>query len=242
MVEFYPILQNCQLFAGIKGSNLKNLLDCLSARQKRFLKNNFVFFAGEKADSVGIVLSGAIHILREDFWGKRKILARIAPGAIFGEAFVCAAVEKLPVSAMAAEESEVMFLSFKRLISTCTIEEQHNADTSPGRTLAGGISPCVYHSRLIKNLTLLLAAKNISLIQKLEHITQHSTREKLLSYLSEQAQLAGKNTFSIPFNREELADYLSVERSAMSAELSKMQDEGIIHYQKNQFKLLKAAV
>ena len=234
MKKIHLILQKCRLFAGIRESDLKNLLDCLSARQKYFAKNSFVFLAGEKIDSVGIVLSGAVHVMRDDFWGKRKIVARVGPGALFGEAFSCAAVEKLPVSVMAAEESEILFVNSKRIISPCT-----SGEPRPYSTLAAGISTCVFHATLIKNLTLLLAERNVALIQKLEHITQPTTREKLLSYLSEEAQLAGKNAFTIPFNREELADYLSVERSAMSAELSKMKDDGLILYQKNRFELLK---
>ena len=174
-------------------------------------------------DSIGIVLGGAVHVLREDFWGKRKIVARVEGGGLFGEAFACAGVEKLPISVIAAEDSEILFVNSVRIIKTCP-------------------TSCTFHIRLIKNLTLLLAEKNIALIQKLECLTQPNTREKLLSYLSGQARLAGKSAFSIPFNREELADYLSVERSAMSAELSKMRDDGLVLYQKNHFELLKGAV
>ena len=219
MKNYYPMLQNCQLFAGIAEPDQKALLDCLSARQRRFKKNGFVCIAGEKMDSVGIVLSGAIHVLREDFWGRREIVARIEGGGLFGEAFACADVEKIPVSVMAAEESDVLFVNCRRIISPCS-------------------AACVFHARLSRNLALLLAQKNIALVQKLEHVTQATTREKLLSYLSEKARLAGKSAFSIPFNREELANYLSVERSAMSAELSKMRKDGLVLYQKNHFELL----
>ena len=218
MKKYYPVLQKCPLFSGISEQTLYSMLDCLSAWQKNYAKNSFAFLAGGESGSLGIVLSGAIHILQEDFWGKRKIVARIEAGGLFGEAFACAGTEKLPVSAMAAEKSEVLFLNVKRVIKSCK-------------------SSCVFHADLIKNLMLLLARKNIELVQKLEYVTRPNTREKLLAYLSEQARLAGKNTFNIPFNREELADYLSVERSAMSAELSRMRDEGLIVYKKNHFEL-----
>ena len=138
---------------------------------------------------------------------------------MFGEAFAYAGVDKLPVSAIAAEESEVLTVQSQRIVSPCS-------------------SACVFHTGLIKNLTLLLADRNIALIQKMEHVTQPTTREKLLSYLSEEARLAGKSAFTIPFNREELADYLSVDRSAMSAELSKMRKDGLLVYRKNHFELL----
>ena len=212
--------KKCILFTGIPESDLKTMLECLSARQKCFAKSTFIFNTGDRIETIGIVISGAVHILREDYWGKRKIIARLESGGIFGEAFACAGVENLPVSVMAAEDSEILFLNSARVFKTCS-------------------SACVFHARLIKNLVLLMAEKNIALIQKLECITQPSTREKLLSYLSEQAQNAGRSNFTIPFSREELADYLSVERSAMSAELSKMKDDGLLIYKKNSFELLK---
>ena len=219
MEKNLAVLQKCRLFEDISGPDLESLLNCLPSRQRLFNKNKLILIAGEKVDSVGIVLSGSVHIVREDFWGKRKLLERTDSGGLFVAAFVCANVEKLPVSVIAAEETEVLFIDCKRILNSCS-------------------SACVFHTRLIKNLIRLLAEKNIALVQKLEHITQPTTRERLLSYLSEQARLAGNSTFSIPFNREELANYLSVERSAMSAELSKMQDEGLILYRKNQFELL----
>jgi len=218
MNKFSSAFKNCLLFSGIRETDLEKMLNCLSARQKHFKKNSFIFIAEDKADSVGIVLTGAVHVLREDYWGKRKIVTLIKPGGLFGEAFACAGTEKLPISVMAAEESEILFLDVKRIIKTCS-------------------SSCIFHTNLIKNLTLLLAKKNVALIQKLEIITQPTTREKLMSYLSEQARLCGNSDFSIPFNREELADYLSVERSAMSAELSKMQKDGLVSFNKNHFAL-----
>ena len=220
MKRNYPVMENCKLFTDIHGSDIKSLLNCLPAKYKHYKKNSFIFTAGDKMDCVGIMLVGAVHILREDFWGKRKIVARIEPGGLFGVAFACAGVEKLPVSIMAVENSEVMFVNINRIITPCP-------------------SVCSFHASLIKNLTLLLAENNIALIQKLEYVTQPSTRKKLLSYLSEQARLAGKSSFNIPFNREELADFLSVERSGLSAELSKMKDAGLLLYKKNHFELLK---
>ena len=220
MLKNYPALKNCPIFSGISEKDWKKLLECLSAREVQFKKNSFIFLEGDKTESMGIVLSGTVHIIREDFWGKRKIVSRIGGGGLFGEAFACAGVNKLPVSVMAAEDSEIMFINSGRITKSCP-------------------SSCVFHSNLIKNLTVLLAEKNVALIQKLEHLTQPTTREKLLSYLSEEARVAGSNKFTIPFNREELADYLSVERSAMSAELSKMRDEGQVIFRKNNFELPK---
>lgn len=220
MKKINPVLMNCRLFTGIRESDLEFLLDCLSARQKSYARNSFIFIAGDKIDTVGIVLTGAVHILRDDYWGKRKIVSRIESGALFGEALACAGVEKIPVSVQAVEDSEILFVSCSRIIGNCSLA-------------------CAFHNDLIKNLTLLLAEKNVEMLQKLEHITQTTTREKLLSYLSGEVLYAGKNSFTIPFSRGELADYLSVERSAMSAELSRMRDDGLIRYHKNHFELIK---
>lgn len=216
----YPILQNCPLFAGIDGSGISTLLDCLSAVRKRFKKNSFIWWANDKPEALGIVLSGAVHVERADYWGRRKIVARIEAGGIFGEAFVCAGLEKIPVSVTAAEDTEVLFIKSKRITTSCS-------------------SACAFHSGLINNLMLILAKKNTALLQKLECVTQPTTREKLLSYFSEQARLAGGSSFAIPFNREELADYLSVERSAMSAELSRMKSDGLVDYHKNRFRIVE---
>jgi len=219
MREFFPILQKCRLFDGISQADLEKMLNCLPARHKSFIKNSFILTAGEKTGNAGIVLTGAAHIVNDSYEGRRKIIERTTIGGLFVEDFVCANVEKLSVSVVAAEETEVLFIDCKRIVSTCP-------------------SACVFHTRLIRNFTILMAEKNISKLQKMEHITQATTREKLLSYLTNEARLAGKKKFTISFNREELAHYLSVERSGLSAELSKMQDDGLIHYQGNQFELL----
>ena len=220
MKKIFESLTQCPLFAGISGADVESLLRCLSAGHKRFDKNSLIFTEGDEIKNIGVVLRGAVHIMREDFWGKRNILARIETGGIFGEAFACAGIEKLPVSVAAAEESEIMFINAKRIMTGCS-------------------SACTFHAVLRNNLTLILARRNVMLTQKLEHITQPTTREKLLSYLSGQSRLAGSGVFVIPFNREELADYLSVDRSAMSAELSKMRNDGLLLCRKNHFELLK---
>ena len=178
-----------------------------------------MFSSGDSAHFVGVVLSGSVHVLQEDYWGNRTILAHIPPGGLFGEAFSCAETDSLPVSVAAAEKSEVLFIDYKQIITTCT-------------------SACMFHMALIKNMMKLLAQKNIMLTQKMEIITHRTTRERLLAYLSAQAIKAGKSHFTIPFNRQQLADYLSVERSAMSTELSKMQSDGLIRTDRSKFELL----
>jgi len=219
MKNFVDVLKKCELFKGIAEPELLALLERLPARQKSFRKNGFIFNSGDKTGLVGIVLSGVVHVIHEDFWGRRKIVSRIESGGMFGESFACAEIERLPVSVMSVEETVVLFIDIKQILNP----------PSPASA---------FYNRLAGNLAVLMAKKNIILIRKLENVTQTTTREKLLSYLSEEAKTAGKSTFSIPFNREELADYLSVERSAMSAELSRMRADGLLLYRKNHFQLL----
>ena len=219
MDKFFDVTKQCLLFTGMEDAHLKVLLDCLKAVRCLYGKNEFVFSAGDAAGAVGVVLSGGVHVLQEDYWGNRTILAHIPPGGLFGEAFAYTEVKSLPVSILAAENSEILFVDYKRIITTCS-------------------SACVFHMALIKNMMKLLAEKNIMLTQKMEVITHRTTRERLLAYLSAQAIQAGKSRFVIPFNRQQLADYLSVERSAMSAELSHMQSDGLIRTNRSEFELL----
>ncbi|MGD9559898.1 MAG: Crp/Fnr family transcriptional regulator [Oscillospiraceae bacterium] len=219
--EYLDILASCPLFAHIDAGSLPDMLDCLAARQRHYAKGAMVLSAGRALPAVGIVLSGGVHVLQEDYWGNRAILAHIAPGGLFGEAFACAGVGQLPVSVQAVAPTDILLVDVQKIITVCS-------------------SACAFHTRLVQNLLQLLAQKNVSLTQKIEIITQRSTRKKLLAYLSRQAQAAHSHRFQIPFNRQELADYLAVDRSALSAELSKMQQEGILQYDKNHFQLAAA--
>ena len=209
----------CPLFAEIDDSSLRTLLDCLHTVQRGYDKNEFIFAAGDAVSSVGILLSGGVRVLQEDYWGNRTILAHINPGGLFGEAFSCAETDYLPVGVLAAEKSEILLIDYRRIITTCR-------------------ASCAFHTQLIKNMMKILARKNIMLTQKMEIVTHRTTRARLLAYLSAQAIERGGSRFFIPFNRQELADYLSVERSAMSAELSHMQADGLIWTKRNEFELL----
>lgn len=214
------VLKKCSLFDGIGEEELGTLINCLSARVKCYDKNEYIFTAGDKVESVGVIMEGSVHVIKEDFWGNRTILTKLESGDLFAESFSCAKVEELPVSVLAVENSEILLIDYKRVITSCS-------------------NACVFHSLLIENMIKILAGKNLMLMRKMEHTSQRTTRDKLLSYLSEQAQKAGDNSFFIPFNRQELADYLSVERSAMSTALAKMQGEGVISFKKNHFILKK---
>lgn len=220
MEQYLATIQKCPLFRHIEENELESLFFCLSARIETYAKNTFVFSAGSRALLVGIVLSGGVHVVHEDFWGNRALLAGVGVAGLFGESFSCAETENLPVSVVAAQPSEILLIDYRKIITTCT-------------------SACVFHMTLVKNMLRILAEKNVQLTQKIEVLSRRSTRDKLLSYLSAQAQQAGSSAFTIPFNRQQLADYLSVDRSAMSSELSRMQSDGILHSHRSQFELLQ---
>ena len=219
MEKYFEILKRCALFAGIEEKELFSLLSCLGAKTVQFEKNHTVFRCGEAISSFGIVLSGQVQIYQDDYFGNRSILGNAEPGSLFGESFAFAEIKELPVSVVTATESEIMFIDCGSLSSPC-------------------VNACSFHSRLIRNLMNIIARKNVTLTQKIEFTSKRTIRDKLLSYLSSEAQKAKSNSFSIPYNRQELADYLSVDRSAMSAELGKLRDEGVLSFRKSQFELM----
>jgi len=208
------------LFQGIAETELKTLIKCLGVTFSEYGKGDVIYNAGDIARSIGLVVCGRVHITKYDFYGNQNIIAEVSDGGMFAEAVVCSGIGTLPVSVIAASESEVMFLDFQRVTTACP-------------------SACIFHSLLIRNMLSAFAQKNLILSGKMEHITKRTTKEKLLSYLTEQSRLAGEKRFEIPFNRQELADFLSVERSALSAEMSKLRAEGVIKYKKNMFELVK---
>lgn len=207
------------LFAGIEPEEQKKLLRCMAAVQRSFGKGEYIFSAGENAGRIGLLLKGCVCVVKEDYWGNRSILTRLTAGELFGEAFACSGMEKLPVSVVSTEKSDVLLLNYARLMNTCP-------------------TACACHTKMIRNLVRELAEKSVRLTEKMEHTLRRTTKEKLLSYLSAEAERAGSSSFSIPFNRQELADFLAVDRSAMSAELCRLRDEGVLEFCKNRFRLL----
>jgi CRP-like cAMP-binding protein len=221
MENISKILKDTELFAGIDEKDIGSMLGCLSAREAEYKKDIYILSAGDNPTEVGIVLSGSVNIINEDYWGNRTIIAKMTSGELFAEAFSCADSGKLPVSVVTAEKTSVLFIDYKRIITTCS-------------------SACGFHTSLIRNMLQILANRNISLTKKMGHTAHRTTREKLLSYLSAQAIAAESSSFDIPFNRQELADYLCVDRSAMSNELSNLRDEGVLDFNKNHFTLKRA--
>ena len=207
------LLAGCPLFAGVPAEGLPELLSALDARRQDFRRGSWLLRQGDTPVRLGILLSGRAHILREDFWGNRDIIAPLSPGELFGEAYACAGVPA-GVGVQAEEDGAVLFLEVSRLSG-----------------VPGGAD-------LLENLLSATARKNLLLNEKLSHVTRRTTRDKLLSYLSAQALAAGSSEFDIPMDRQQLADYLAVDRSAMSAALGKLRDEGVLTFRKNHFCLL----
>ncbi len=211
-------LKRSRLFSGIGKEEIESMLTCLSAEKQSYKKGEYVLHFGDSVSAVGVVTSGSVDVIQEDYWGNRNLVAEILPGQTFAESYACAENVPLGVSVQAAQDAEVLLMNLQGLLTTCS-------------------SACAFHARLIRNLVSLLASKNLLMNEKLTYLTQRSTREKLLAYLSSESMRLHAPDFSIPFNRQQLADYLSVDRSAMSNELSKMQKEGVLEYRKNHFLL-----
>lgn len=219
MKEFYPVLARCPLFDGIQMEDLSAMLGCLGARKIAASKGKPIFREGDPATHVGIVLRGAVQMLREDYYGNRSIVAYLGPAELFGETYACAGLTALPVSIVADEDSQVLLLDCRRITVSCT-------------------NACVFHSRIIFNMLRLVANKNLVFDQKIQVTSKRSTREKLMTYLLNQAKLQHVKEFTIPYDRQALADYLEVDRSGLSAEISKLRREGVLESEKNRFRLL----
>ena len=223
MKKYVDILSECPLFSGIAPQNLSAMASCMGARPACFAKGEVIFTEGEPARQMGLLLQGGAQIIKEDFYGNRSIVASVEPGDMFGESFACAQLDHLPVSVVAAEETEVLLMDCQRLLTTCS-------------------NACEFHNRLIFNLLKVVATKNILFNQKMEVLSRRTTREKLMAYLNLQAKKAGSNSFTIPYDRQELADYLEVDRSGLSAEISKLRREGILESERNRFTLFQGVV
>lgn len=213
-------LTYCPLFSGITSDDIGSVLRCLGASVKDYGKNAAVLTEGAPAQYVGIVISGSVCVTRTDIFGNRSMIAKAGPMDMFGEALACAGNAVMPVDVIALEETEVLLINADRITRSCS-------------------NACGFHSRVIGNLLRVVASKNIMMNRKLEVTSKRSTREKLLAYLMIEAKAAGSCTFTIPFDRQELADYLEVDRSGLSAEIGKLRREGVIDSVRSEFTILR---
>ncbi len=219
MQKYISILKRTRLFAGVGDGEIASMLACLGARLETYKKGEYVLRQGEYLSDITVLVEGNLHIQKDDYWGNRSILGQVAVGEMFGEAYVAYDSGALLNDVIATEDSVVIFFDVRRILTTCS-------------------AACRFHTIVVQNLFFVISEKNRKLVQKLGILSKRTTREKLISYLSEQAKKQNSGSFTIPFNRQQLADFLSVDRSAMSNELCKMRDKGLLEFEKNRFKLL----
>jgi CRP-like cAMP-binding protein len=215
--KVYETVKNNPLWSGIGQNDFENVLNCLSAKINVYKKDEVILFSGGAVNFVGLVLAGSVQIIKEDINGNITILTELGVSEFFGETFACAEITQSPVTIVAAQNAEILKIDYKKIITSCS-------------------SACVFHAKLIENMLQIIARKNLMLNRKLEILSKRTTREKLLAFLETQGGKSKK--FTIPYNREELAQYLCVERSAMSNELGKMRDDGLIKFHKNEFEII----
>ncbi len=218
MEQYLFVLRNSPFFQGMTDEEILSVLHCVSAVTLQKEKDSYIFRVGDSAQVMGLVLSGSVLCVQEDLWGHRNIVDRIGVGECFAEPFAATPGAVLNMSVVAAEDSEIMLLNIERFMQTCP-------------------TACAHHGRLIRNLVSVMARKVLTLGSKITHMGKRNTREKLLSYLSAESMRQGKLSFTIPYDRQQLADYLCVERAAMSVELSKLQKEGYLKTNRNRFEL-----
>lgn len=220
MKKYFDVLRNCPLFHQIEEESLNEMLGCLGAKEACYKKGDTILAEGDKAKYLGIVLKGSVQLVRVDYYGNRSILTNIEPPQLFGEAFACAGLESLPVDVIAAEDTEVLLLDALFIARPCG-------------------NACSFHYQTILNLLHIVAQKNLILHQKMEITSKRSTREKLMTYLLLQAKRAESSSFTIPYDRQELADYLGVERSGLSVEIGKLRKEKVLECRRSTFTLLE---
>lgn len=221
MKDLFPLLQGCPLFDGINSPDLTAMLGCLGARTVSAKKGQALFREGDTAIYLGIVLTGSVQMVREDYYGNRSIMAHYGPQQLFGESYAFSGTPSLPVSIIADEDTDALLLDSRQISFCCS-------------------NACAFHSQVIFNLLRLVAVNNLALHQKIQITAKRTTRDKLMAYLLNQAKLQGSNSFTIPYDRQGLADYLEVDRSGLSAEISKLRKEGILESDKSSFRLLQS--
>ncbi len=219
MQKYLPILRSCPFFNGMRDDEILSILRCVQASTTTRPRGSYILRAGDTTEVMGLVLSGSVLILQEDLWGHRNILSKCTAGDFFGEPYAATSGTVLNVNAVAEDDCTLLFLNVKRLLTSCP-------------------TACDHHQKLIRNLVSVLANRLLVFNDKITHVSKRSTREKLLSYLSSESVRQASLSFDIPFDRQQLADYLCVDRAAMSVELSKLQKEGILKTNRRHFELI----
>ena len=206
------------IFDNIAQENREAMLKCINAYTKEFTKGDFVLSSEDSPMLMGVLQRGSVHMVTEDMWGSRSLLCMLEPGDLMGETFACAREENYTIGYHAVSDCQVLFMDFGRVMHTCDMM-------------------CAFHHRLIENMVKMIAAKNLEFIKKIDVMSKMHMREKILTLLSQYAAAAGSQTFVMPMGRVRMAEYLCVDRSAMSRELAKMAEEGLIEFEHSRFTL-----
>ncbi len=214
-------LTNTTLFYGTTLAEIGGMLNCLSSVSKKYIKDEFIYVIGSTTHAIGIVLSGSISIEYDDFWGNKTILQKLEKGEIFADTYACLESVPLQINVRSLESTEILFLDVSKILSVCS-------------------NTCAHHAKLIRNLLTITAEKNLALSAKIMVTTPKSIRGRISAYFVSEGNRQGGNHITLPFNRQQLADYLNVDRSALSNELSKLQKEGFITLEKNKVVLLES--
>jgi len=220
MKNIFDAIKDNPLWGGIGHSDFESMIRCMEAKTRKYSKGEIILMSGDTVNHIGLIISGCVKVIKEDKDGNITILTELAVSDLFGEVFACAGIGHSPVTVQASEDCEILFMNYRKIITSCP-------------------SACGFHTRLVENMLKIIAQKNLALSQKIEVLSKRTTREKLLLFFDMQRGAAKK--FTIPYNREEMAHYLCVDRSAMSNELCKMRDEGLIRFNKNEFELIPSA-
>lgn len=218
MKIYFEVLKKCALFKNIEEYKFEHLLQCINAREKTYLANEYIFFAGEQVDYVGVVLSGSMEVIKENAAGSKHIVAFLEPSQLFAEGIVCTSERISPVTVKVKENSKVLFIPYERIVKSCG-------------------NACDFHLQLVTNMMMILGNKNFILNSKIDLLVLKGMREKIATYLLNEQKMHNSLTFQITPNRNELAEYLNVSRTSMCRELARMKEENILDYYQNSFKI-----
>lgn len=213
----FTFISKTALFQGCQEKDIKQMAKHLNFKTVSYKKRDVIFRVSDIVTEIGLVLSGSVQIEHNDFFGNKSILTIVDAGGVFAEAYACVPNEPLMIDVIANDDCEILFISVSKLFEPC--------------------SQCDSRNRLIQNLVLISAQKNLQLSKHNIHTTSKTIRGRLMSYFSEQISAQDSNKITVPFDRQQLADYLNLDRSALSKELIKMKKDGLIEYHKNVFEI-----
>lgn len=221
MEEYLSRLKDFRLFDKIETDQLPAMLKCLSAVHRAVRKSEFIFLDGDRLEQIGVLLKGSVYMIKEDIWGGKTILSSIGSGDLFGESFVCGGFSNSTVSFQAMTDCEILLLPFHKVICSCS-------------------HTCAFHQQLIENMVKIIARKNVFMLNQIDILSKKTIRERVLAWLSQQTQQSAGRPPVAPMGRTELAEYLCVDRSALTREIAHMEKDGLIRSDQSAFYLKKA--